>query len=187
MLSIYPLQEEDERGAAVLLTRSFADKDGRGFREIRCLLTSCRCGCKIICKCQPLCSRYKSMTERSNAGTMSMRCFKVLQMGSCWLLGWCHQVQTTSVVVIRYKHVNVTHLCRSVTAANWKVFNDCWFGCTVVQYSHQRANAYPSATRPSCLLVQHCCRSTVPQVWAHTPNSRKPSLQIRIVARLLLC
>lgn len=35
-LSVYPLQEEDERGASILLTRAFAHtKDGRGFREIR--------------------------------------------------------------------------------------------------------------------------------------------------------
>lgn len=35
-LSIYPLQEQDERGTAILLTRAFAHtKDGRGFREIR--------------------------------------------------------------------------------------------------------------------------------------------------------
>ncbi|KAL0020511.1 hypothetical protein WJX79_005558 [Trebouxia sp. C0005] len=35
-LSIYPLQEQDERGTAILLTRAFSHtKDGRGFREIR--------------------------------------------------------------------------------------------------------------------------------------------------------
>lgn len=35
LLSILPLQDEDERGASVLLTKSFADKDRRGFTEIR--------------------------------------------------------------------------------------------------------------------------------------------------------
>ena len=65
LLSIFPLQEEDERGTAVLLTRSFADKDGRGFREIRCS--------KIVPEhvsydCQPRCLLYKTDTEEAMQG-----------------------------------------------------------------------------------------------------------------------
>lgn len=57
LLSICPLQEEDERGASVLLTKSFADKDGRGFREIRSyvheMLQSPPDGVMLVARLQP--------------------------------------------------------------------------------------------------------------------------------------